>query len=501
MSTDEKKKLLNQLTAADLKELAKRKQVEIPSGSKKSGVVSALAKNLDLSLEELERICSEYTLDKLVSKVKDAGDCFLTNQVKHIVCEENLSKGVVGGFEVTIHNLGKPDFSYNCDDKCSDYLYQVSKGRSAFCKHYPALIAQLILDKHILPEKMDINLIEGRVREALFELVKRKEKDIGAIQPSGRDLKTRLKVIEDDLIPLSLQNADVARKKYHESPETAFEQVVGEAFELLEFEVIQRRGPHGWDLLVLGEDAVPPYIAVVECKTSTSGTYSYLKQDENYLIRLKEYCDDMLRQKLRGPYKDCVKYMVLVAPGFSEEVEGFCRRFEQTSGGVRLSFWPAESLKYIVNKFFEEKILTDDFCKPLFECQGILTKKTVDQTFAEALEKIDELVKNTRSQLRESFYKQSKTSSDASFVNLDETSLERIIDEVLQTLEPTLVLHGKDPSMMVKLIRLKHDYYQIWNKVLVGLVEELTIILGEISEAQVKTTNFKKQILDFLALR
>lgn len=222
---------------------------------------------------------------------------------------------------------------------------------------------------------------------------------------------------------------------------------MAEAFELLEFEVIRRRSPHGWDLLVLGEDAVPPYVAVVECKTCASGRYDYLRQDENYLIRLKEYCDDMLRQKLRGPYKECVKYMVLVAPGFCEELEGFCQRFEQSTGGIRLSFWPAESLQYLLTRFFEEKILTDDFCRPLFEHPGTLTKEDIDKTFAMAEERISTLVAATRSQLRESFYRQSKTSSDASFVSLNEISLQTIIDEVLNTLEPMLVLHGKEPSL------------------------------------------------------
>jgi hypothetical protein len=501
MPLNERKDLLKQLTSRELKELAKLHQIELPKGAKKSMLVTTLAKNLDLPIEELKSIRSEYVEDKLMSKIKNAEDYFLTDQVKVTHFEEGFAKGVVGNHEVKIFNLGTPEFSYNCDDKCNDYLYQVKKGRSTFCKHYPALIAELIFEGHISPSEQEINLIEGRVRDTLLESVRRKEKDKGIIQPSGRDLGSRFKRLQKDLIPLSLQDTKLARKEYHEPPETAFEQLVGEAFALMEFEVIRRRSPHGWDLLVLGEDAVPPYVVVVECKTSASGKYNYLRQDENYLIRLKEYCDDMLRQKLRGPYKKCVKYMVLVAPGFPEQVEGFCQRFEQSSGGIKLSFWPAESLQYLVVQFFKEKILTDDFCKPLFEHQGILTKEDIDQTFAMARGRISELVSTARSQLRESFYRQSETSSDASFVNLNEISLQTIIDEVLNTLEPTLVLHGKEPSMGVKLVKIKHDYFQIWREVLLGLAEELTSIFGEISEAQEKSTEFKNQILTFLGLK
>jgi len=49
------------------KELAKLQQVEIPKSGKKATIVTALAKGLELPVEELGKICPRYLEDRLIS--------------------------------------------------------------------------------------------------------------------------------------------------------------------------------------------------------------------------------------------------------------------------------------------------------------------------------------------------------------------------------------------------------------------------------------------------
>jgi len=72
--------LLKSLGVAQLKELAGRHDLSLPSG-KKSERVAFLAEKLSLSDAELEAVVRSYQADKLIGKIRDARDYFLTRQV------------------------------------------------------------------------------------------------------------------------------------------------------------------------------------------------------------------------------------------------------------------------------------------------------------------------------------------------------------------------------------------------------------------------------------
>ena len=143
----EKLSILQTLTVNNLKEICEKNNLKGYSGTKKE-LAKFMVDNLEISLEELKNICNIYQIDKLLVKIRDCRDHFLNKRVT-IRCRDKNSPIVdVGGHRVIINNLGKEDFSYLCDDKCADYLYQVKKG-TPFCKHYAAAIAQLIYEKEV----------------------------------------------------------------------------------------------------------------------------------------------------------------------------------------------------------------------------------------------------------------------------------------------------------------------------------------------------------------
>jgi len=68
-------------------------------------------------------------------------------------------------------NLGTKDFTYYCDEKCNDYQYQVKSGRYPSCKHYPAVIAELLYGGHLDITEIEPNYISGKVLESLINMV------------------------------------------------------------------------------------------------------------------------------------------------------------------------------------------------------------------------------------------------------------------------------------------------------------------------------------------
>ena len=56
--------------------------------------------------------------------------------------DEELIKARVGGYGLTIKNLGTDAFSYTCDERCQDWLYPV---KMVFISHFK--IRQLPIDK------------------------------------------------------------------------------------------------------------------------------------------------------------------------------------------------------------------------------------------------------------------------------------------------------------------------------------------------------------------
>ncbi|MBA7472158.1 hypothetical protein ES708_18308 [subsurface metagenome] len=124
----EKLSILQTLTVSNLKEICEKNNLKGYSGIKKE-LAKFMVDNLEISLEGLKDICNVYLIDKLLGKIRDCRDHFLNKRVT-IRCKDKNSLIVdVGGHRVIINNLGKENFSYMCDDKCADYLYQVKRGR------------------------------------------------------------------------------------------------------------------------------------------------------------------------------------------------------------------------------------------------------------------------------------------------------------------------------------------------------------------------------------
>jgi hypothetical protein len=234
MDKKEKVALLKSLTSKSLKEICKRYELTGFSSLKQKELAKFIADNIDISEDELKTLCETFRQDKLLSKVRDCKDYFLTKQVEIKYTDSELTKGDVGGYSVVINNLGTEKFSYVCDEKCQDYMYQVSKGRYPFCKHYPAVIAELILREDINPKRQKINHIEGAVLDELLSLVNERKKEEGIpLLERGRDIEENLKKLREDFIRISRQDATVARQKYRDIPERVFEHLTNQAFLLL----------------------------------------------------------------------------------------------------------------------------------------------------------------------------------------------------------------------------------------------------------------------------
>ncbi|WP_290597037.1 MULTISPECIES: Rho termination factor N-terminal domain-containing protein [unclassified Archaeoglobus] len=499
MSIKKKVAILKKLTKNELVEICKNYGIKGYSGLSQAKLAEHIAKNCNLSLEELENLANSFIEQRLVAKVNDARDHFLLKKVQIEHFSDDMVIADVAGYRVKISNLGKEDFSYSCDEKCADYVYQVRKGRYPFCKHYPAVLAELVYQG--LVDSSKLNNITGRVLEALLNLVEERKKEEGLLKPVGRDIENSLRQVVEDYVEISRQNSKVAREKYHSPPEKVFEILTEQAFQLLEFDTIVRTKESGWDLLVIGTHATPPYIAVIECKTATSGVYDYITRNPDYLIKLKTYCIDLVKEKLLGVYKDYVRYMVVVGPDFPVDIERFTMQFRHMTGGIKLSFLPAQTLVYLVKKYRENPILTHDLLAMLFESEKIIRKEDVDRLFEEADRRIESLIEIARQRLRERFREFAARTADACFVKMDEILLQTLIYDVLNALQPDLVKMGKKSTTGVTTIHLKHDYFKIWEKVLNGLVEEFVRLLEEESNVQQKRTELKEDLIKFLELR
>jgi len=282
VSIKKKITLLKKLTKNEMIEICKNHGIKGYSGLNQAKLAEHIAKNCDLSVEELENIVNSFYQHKLIAKVNDARDHFLLKKVKIEHFDDDVVIADVSGYRVKISNLGRDDFSYSCDEKCADYTYQVKKGRYPFCKHYPAVLAELIYQGLVDPSKL--NYVTGKVLDSLLAIVEERRKEEGVLKPVGRDIENTLNNLIQDYIEISKQNAGLSRKKYNGPPERIFEVLTEQAFQLLEFDTITRAKEAGWDLLVIGTHATPPYIAVIECKTAASGIYDYITNQAQILL-------------------------------------------------------------------------------------------------------------------------------------------------------------------------------------------------------------------------
>ncbi len=412
---------------------------------------------------------------------------------------DDLIQARVAGYTVVINNLGGDQFSYQCDRRCNDWQYQVKKGRYPFCKHYPAVVAELIFSGQIDPEADVINHFTPALFNELMSLVETRRKQEGIATVRGRDIERALEELRTDFLVIAQQDAEVAREKYHDVPERQFERMVEQCFQLLEFDTISRRKEQGWDLIVLGTLAIPPFIAVLEVKTALSGVYDYLVRQPDYLIRLKSYCTDMVRDRLYGAYRDYVRYFMLVAPGFPEDSDHLCAQFRRMTDGIKLAFMPAPTLLHLVERYRAEPILTHTQMEDLFAAEKVLTEADVERLFEVAERELEALVQRTRKDLRQRMEKIANRTADACFIQFDMPTLGMIFHEVIKALEQELVIVGKTP-VGTESVHIKHDYYALWDRVLRGVVDEFVAILREESFLQERHTALKDDVMRFLEL-
>ncbi|RME46087.1 MAG: hypothetical protein D6791_09155 [Chloroflexi bacterium] len=491
--------LLKSLTHSELKEVAQRYGVTLPTGLKKAAAAKHLAEHLPLSDAEVQALVEEYRFSKLVQKIRDAQDYFLTRQVTIDHAGHGLIQARVAGYTVVITHLGDELFSYQCDSRCNDWQYQVKGGRYPFCKHYPAVIAELIFAGHVDPKTDDLNYFTPALVDELMALVEKRRKQEGVSTLRGRDIERTLDQLKADFLAIAQQNAGIARDKYHDVPERQFERMVEECFQLLEFDTIGRRKEQGWDLLALGTLAVPPYIVVVEAKTAQSGVYDYVVRNPDYLIRLKSYAVDMVRERLFGIYRDYVKYFLLVAPGFPEDARKLAPQFRHMTQGIRLSFLPAPVLLHLVVRYRADPVLTHTLLEQLFGSERVISEADVDSLFDEAHYALDQMVTRARKDLRRKMESIADRTADACFIKLDLPSLGMIFRDVMRTFEEELVVIGKT-AIGTESVHVKHDYYALWRVVLTGLVEEFADILEEESHQQERQTMLKNDVMRFLEL-
>ncbi|MGB9980112.1 hypothetical protein [Methanobacterium sp.] len=499
MSSKQRHNLIKNLTVKELSEICKSCKLSGYSKYKQKELARFVAENTNIPLKELEGMVNGFIEDRLLTKIKDSEDYFLFKNVIIEHFDEELIKAKAGEFTVTIMNLGTEEFEYYCDEKCNDYRYHVKKGRYPFCKHYMAVIAELIYQNKIDLEKTELKYISGAVLDSLLKTIEKRNKEDGILKSSDREIESTLQKLKDDFLEISKQNSQISRKKYDERPERVFENLVDEAFQLLEFDTIPRRAEFGWDLLIVGTHASPPYLNVIECKTAKNGLYDYLMHNPDYLIRLKSYCIDMCKEKLIGAYKEYVKYMTIVAPDFPKEIIMHSSKFSYMSGGLILSFLPVSTLLYLVEKYRENPILTHDLIEDLFKLPKVIEKSDIDEIFLKAEYQIEEIIFKSKEILRSSMNEFSHN-TDSCFIKLDEIMLGKLIDDVLFSLEPHLIKRGIKESMGVKTISIKHDYFKIWNIVLQSLTQEFSKILEEQSLTQEKRTELKEEITKLLQL-
>jgi hypothetical protein len=491
--------LLKSLTHTELKEIGRRYDVALPSGLKKGDAAQYLAEHLTLSDAEVQSLVESYQFSKLVQKVRGARDYFLSRQVTIDHVGHDLIQARVAGYTVAISHLGGDLFSYQCDKRCDDWQYQVKGGRYPFCKHYPAVIAELIFSGQIDPKTDPINHFTPALLDELMELVETRRKQEGISSLRGRDIESTLEELNADFLAIAQQDAGIARDKYHDVPERQFERMVEQCFQLLEFDTISRRKEQGWDLLVLGTLAVPPYIVVIEAKTAQSGVYDYVVRNPDYLIRLKSYAVDMVRERLFGRDRDYVKYFLLVAPGLPDDARKLSPQFRHMTQGIKLSFLPAPVLLHLVQRYRAEPVLTHTLLEQLFGSERVISQADVDSLFDQAHETLNQLVKQARRDLREKLEGIADRTADACFIKLDLRDLGMILRDVVRALEEELVVVGKGP-IGTESVYVKHDYYALWREVLTGLVDEFVDILKQESSLQERQTELKESVMRCLEL-
>jgi len=488
--------LLKKLTSNDLKFLLKKRGTKGYSGLKKRELIEKVFEAYQQDFEELHKDASEIYETKLIERVKDGLDHFLNKRVEILYADDELVKADVNGHTVVIYNLTKDSFEYRCDDSCQDYVYNVKNKRVPFCKHFIATVAELAYNGNVQLENIPIL---GESQREIIERSLEKRRKLEGISEKGREIEVTLSTAERYYLEIARQNEHIAKKFFKDSAEKVFEDMTLKLFDLLEFETIGNRSPHGWDGITIGIHATPPFIVVIECKTAQSGVYGYLVKHQDYLLTLKMYAVDLVKNKLFGAFRNYVKYVAVVAPAFPKGIESLKYSFQNLTG-LQLSFIPADVLLYLASKYRENPIVTHSWLEDLFREGGLWTKEKIDKLFDKSEQMITLISEKVTEKVLEWLRQYVMVRSDAAFINFDMPMIEELSREIFQALSPELVVMGKKEVTGVETVRLRHDYYAIWEKVLKNMGRQFIGFLKELSDTQERTTEMKAEIIRQLRL-
>jgi len=484
------KTILEKLSTSELKLLLKEKGVKKLSGLRKNELVR---KTLEVyeNRAELFQKANELYNSKIMERIKDGLDHFYNDRVGILYVDAELVKADVNGRSVVIYNPGREDSEYRCDDSCQDYVYNVKSGRIPFCKHYISVIAALVYNGNLGIN--DVCNLRNEHKELIKKAIERKKKEEGILE-KGREIEKTLEEARRYYLKIACQDEIIARKVFKDSAEKVFEEFTLKMFNLLEFETISNRNPHGWDGIIIGIHSTPPFIVVLECKTAQSGIYDYIAKHQEYLLNLKMYAVDMVKDKLFGTFRNYVKYVAVVAPGFPKEVESLKYSFQNMTG-MLLSFIPGEVLLYFVERYRETPILTHAWMEDLFREGGLWTIERVDKAFERAETMINILAEKVEEKILDWMRQYISIKSDAAFINFDMPMFEELSREFFQALSPELVITGRKEVTGVETIRLRHDYYAVWERVLSRIGKMVINYLQELSDTQERTTEMKSEII------
>jgi len=152
----------------------------------------------------------------------------------------------------------------------------------------------------------------------------------------------------------------------------------------------------------------------------------------------------------------------------------------------------------LVNRYRENPVLNHDWIEPFFQKERVIKEKDVEEIFEHAEREIDLLTDKLCTKLRERFNQFSQISGDAAFIKLDMKVVSSVLEEIISEM-PELVIPER--KGIVDYINIKHDYYEIWERILQKLGREFVNILKETSFSQVKNTELKEDLLKMLNIR
>jgi hypothetical protein len=169
------------------------------------------------------------------------------------------------------------------------------------------------------------------------------------------------------------------------------------------------------------------------------------------------------------------------------------------SGGIKLSFFPAEVLLYLVQCYHENPIIRQALLEDLFAREGVIERADIDKLLIEAEHDVERLSDLAQACLHQEMGRLVELSTDSCFLRLRSPTIQDLMQKLISTLSPDLAKIGREEVTGIETVSIKHDYYKIWGKVLQGVASEFAQILSEQSEMGMKSTALKEDILRYLA--